>query len=1100
MISIAANWVELLTGLLLWKYPTLQPQLHLRQVAMKTRAAAGLSSTEHCDQDFLNFFDQLLLAASDQEVQSVISLCTSSDYCSQQFVAHIYDVLRGLAGADRVISRPLPALGGDQSELYTLAYAESLMVQACSWQLAAEYLAWCPVHGADALETLIETSPFPLQDDHAAHKALALADRHGLTSAAQGLCRRLGMAAAQTGRLAGALQWWVRAHDPARCADLVTPLVLKVQQQLLQQARSYQGLPLDVPELFDLEPLLLNLPSQSGLGELPTLLSHGHQQLQHHVGNGGRGAQSRPYQELHFLRAFLQLQQALQALHQCHQQQQGMQKQPSEAALTSVYASDGSNSSRLHVRHVDDVRLALCRGLARGHLAESTSNLMVKPKDGEDRFTRRFHICSMPATPAFLTNAVVLPGAKLLFTPFGLHMLVFGLHPLAPAQRRFTLEELRELYTVLVRNPVVNESNRALVVETIRSIAEFMIWGDQNEPRIFDFFLENNIMTYLQRVLQQPANRSGEVAKQVLQTLSIIIQNVRSETAVFFLFSNNHVNNIVDLDFDFDDEEVLGYYISFLKTISLKLNRGTAQFFINTGSGCRGFPLYTRAIRLAHNREGMVRAAVRTLTLHVFSVGDQDIQAFVTSAPASSYFSEVAMYLTEQIQLLDRRLCGAEAGGSQALGSLDSQLAEVEDVLSYISDLLSLGEAAAAAAAAGGVVGPGRHGLAVEAAAHSGTGSKASSGSINMLNLLTQQYLPNQLQDLVKRQSQPDAACAAANGPAAATSTASSSMHHRSRSIEDLESWLVQAEEGSVDASDAWALRPPVSFTATSSYVAPDQAVSVLSSDQQQLVQAALAAAQHAFSAHLVGMWCEAVFPMVTMEWQTAREQIQRPVLRAGGDALLTGPAVWPLLAGLQQQQGLGMASTAAGSAAGSKTAWDALSVSARAGLECYMAVQRVVALTQLQELLLSGGVSLSPPVPTVSEVDLKQVDVQEGYQVDLAPGPAAGIVLSVAPLLGAHPYTDQGVTKWLHVHVRPSVRGLLRVIKTAAAKKGGLLSAMRQLADGHWVLAFSAADKAAGAVHLVQQHTARLQALYRDALAPLDLEERSALLVNWPR
>jgi len=85
----------------------------------------------------------------------------------------------------------------------------------------------------------------------------------------------------------------------------------------------------------------------------------------------------------------------------------------------------------------------------------------------------------------------------------------------APAQRKFTLEELRELYTVLIRNPVVHESNRALVVETIRSIAEFMIWGDQNEPRIFDFFLENNIMTYLQRVLQQPANRSGEVAKQV---------------------------------------------------------------------------------------------------------------------------------------------------------------------------------------------------------------------------------------------------------------------------------------------------------------------------------------------------------------------------------------------------------------------------------------------------------------------------------------------------------------------------------------------------------------------------------------------------------
>lgn len=66
----------------------------------------------------------------------------------------------------------------------------------------------------------------------------------------------------------------------------------------------------------------------------------------------------------------------------------------------------------------------------------------------------------------------------------------------------------------------------------------------------------------------------GTVPTQVLQTLSIIIQNVRSQTGIFFLFSNNHINNIVDLDFDFSDDEVLGYYISFLKTISLKLNSG----------------------------------------------------------------------------------------------------------------------------------------------------------------------------------------------------------------------------------------------------------------------------------------------------------------------------------------------------------------------------------------------------------------------------------------------------------------------------------------------------------------------------------------------
>ena len=59
-------------------------------------------------------------------------------------------------------------------------------------------------------------------------------------------------------------------------------------------------------------------------------------------------------------------------------------------------------------------------------------------------------------------------------------------------------------------------------------------------------------------------------------------------------------------------------------------------------------------------------------------------------------------------------------------------------------------------------------------------------------------------------------------------------------------------------------------------------------------------------------------------------------------------------------------------------------------------------------------------------------------------------------------------------------------LLQTSSAKQGGLLAAMRQLADGHWVLAFSSGDKAALAVTLVQQHAARLQALYGDALAPM--------------
>ncbi|GFR43644.1 hypothetical protein Agub_g4746, partial [Astrephomene gubernaculifera] len=205
----------------------------------------------------------------------------------------------------------------------------------------------------------------------------------------------------------------------------------------------------------------------------------------------------------------------------------------------------------------------------------------------------------------------------------------------------------------------------------------------------FEFFLENNIMLYLHRVLQQPANRTGDVAKQVLQTLSIIIQNIRSETGTYFLFSNNHINNIVEIRFDFEDEEVLGYYISFLKTISLKLNAGTVQFFFDGRDSEYTFPLYSEAVKFAHHKEGMVRAGVRTLTLNVYSVPDPYIQEYVCRPPATSYVAEMVGYIADQVKILDKRMATAEGFSAQVLSSLDSQLAEVEDMVSYVADILT---------------------------------------------------------------------------------------------------------------------------------------------------------------------------------------------------------------------------------------------------------------------------------------------------------------------------------------------------------------------------------------------------------------------------
>lgn len=53
-------------------------------------------------------------------------------------------------------------------------------------------------------------------------------------------------------------------------------------------------------------------------------------------------------------------------------------------------------------------------------------------------------------------------------------------------KNRLSLEHLKYLHNVLERNTTVSENNKRLLVESLRCIAEILIWGDQNDSSVFE--------------------------------------------------------------------------------------------------------------------------------------------------------------------------------------------------------------------------------------------------------------------------------------------------------------------------------------------------------------------------------------------------------------------------------------------------------------------------------------------------------------------------------------------------------------------------------------------------------------------------------------
>lgn len=256
---------------------------------------------------------------------------------------------------------------------------------------------------------------------------------------------------------------------------------------------------------------------------------------------------------------------------------------------------------------------------------------------------------------------------------------------------RFSLDELRYLTDQLQKVQIVNEVNKDFVIEALRSIAELLTYGDQHDSSFFEFFMEKQVMGEFIRILK--ISKTVTVSLQLLQTISIMIQNLKSEHAIYYMFSNEHVNYLITYSFDFHNEELLSYYISFLRAISGKLDRNTISLLVKTrDEEVVSFPLYVEAIRFSFHEESMVRTAVRALTLNVYHVGDEFVNKFVTSASHSDYFSNLVSFFREQCINLSKLVSDCPKNPcSESVSAILATVDEIEDNLYYFSDVISAG-------------------------------------------------------------------------------------------------------------------------------------------------------------------------------------------------------------------------------------------------------------------------------------------------------------------------------------------------------------------------------------------------------------------------
>ncbi|XP_047165391.1 protein TRANSPARENT TESTA 9-like isoform X2 [Vigna umbellata] len=257
---------------------------------------------------------------------------------------------------------------------------------------------------------------------------------------------------------------------------------------------------------------------------------------------------------------------------------------------------------------------------------------------------------------------------------------------------RFSVQNFQHVINELRMINVVDKSNRELVMDLLQSVVEIVMYGDRQDPQIFECFMERQVLADFVHILK--ISEDSKIQAPLLQYLSIMIQNMDSEHSIYYCFSNGYINNIISHPFKFDGQDLAPYYVSFLRAISSKINRDTLCLLVDIqGDAVVSFPLYTGALRFAQHEEKMIQTAIRAIVLNIYNVSDEKVYQFISTPPVSEYFSDLICRLKDLCFRLDAFVNDKEKMDTQKRRNgiiLESE--KIADELYYFKDILRVGK------------------------------------------------------------------------------------------------------------------------------------------------------------------------------------------------------------------------------------------------------------------------------------------------------------------------------------------------------------------------------------------------------------------------
>ncbi|KRX08625.1 hypothetical protein PPERSA_01878 [Pseudocohnilembus persalinus] len=208
---------------------------------------------------------------------------------------------------------------------------------------------------------------------------------------------------------------------------------------------------------------------------------------------------------------------------------------------------------------------------------------------------------------------------------------------------------------------------------------------DQNIEN-FDYVCEYQVLEKLFDTLYK--TRITEIVTQVISSFGMIIFNLKKPQTLNFVLSNQSINKLVCFKhYDFSQDDVVDYYISFLKSLSQKLDQNYLQLFFNYKFS--NFPLLWQNIKFYNYKDQLVRTSVQNIFLGILKQSQNKIlnKKYLCQFPFVLYYINQSCYLLDQWKQIDDLVLEQNIQKKHILRQLiDDQI----DAIFLIEDILDV--------------------------------------------------------------------------------------------------------------------------------------------------------------------------------------------------------------------------------------------------------------------------------------------------------------------------------------------------------------------------------------------------------------------------